>query len=425
MILFLLTSLFFRLLGLNASAIWYDQAISRYRAQHMLLLGNYWDMLLVPFSNGPLWLMRIPAFLFSILALWLAWKLMDALAFTRRQRITSCIALAILPGLIWMAQDARCYAALSCAYLAAVWFAVKDRPLGLAAMVGLLAYLHMTGMGLAAAALFVALNQISVRRTALAALGTIAWIPLLIMYVLKSEDSSAALFWLKEFDPFKTLGQAAFVNTVPGVVAGFFILLAMVCMVWRKELHPIYRIAAFPLIILIVFSVLVAPVMYYRPLMPILIPLCLLFGAGLTPSRPGWWRWIPAGIAACLLFFGVINWDPSARGGHVDEMAVMIDANWQEGDQLVYATGTVAEPLDFYLHRPGCILDWTTNPNLTLPSMDLEWPECPPGTPQAGRTWLIWPDDPLLTAQRPEGLLVASSWGGWEFPRIDVILIEK
>jgi len=424
MILFLLTSLLLRLNGLATTAIWYDEAISRYRAQNMFISNQnapMWDLLLVPFANGPVWLMRLPGLFFAMLALWLAWKLMDELAFTKPQRIAACILMAALPGLIWLAQDARCYSAMTCAYMAALYFGYKNRPLGLAAAVGLLGFIHPTGMGLGAAALLLAMSRMTVRRVSLASLGCLAWIPVLVLYIVrKAEDSNG--FWLLKIEPLRAISQAAFVNTVPVAVGGTLIILLLFFMIKRRDLRILWLMTTTPIIIQIAFSMLVTPVLFYRPLMPVLIPLCMLAGAGLVPSRPGVLRWIPAALAAGLLLVSVTHWDPSGRGGHVDNIAALINANWQEGDQLVYATGTVALPIDFYLQRPSCILDWK---DYNLSPRNLVWTHCPPGTPQAGRTWLVWPNDILLKAQRPEGLLVASTWGEWVFSRMDVILIEK
>ena len=163
---FLAAALIVRLIGINSASIWFDEAISRYRASVPLAdyfayfsayTGtNLWELILRPFAFGPVWLLRIPPLLTAILGLWLAWRVMDQLAFQPAQRITAAIPLILLPGLIWQAQDSRYYAAIGAVYLAALWFALERRWLGLLACMGLLQYLHPIGPTYSLGALVVA-----------------------------------------------------------------------------------------------------------------------------------------------------------------------------------------------------------------------------------------------------------------------------
>ena len=108
-------------------------------------------MIIHPLAWGPLWLVRLPAFLFSVGAAWLAWEIAG-----HKQPILFT-AMALLPGLLWHAQDARAYALLSFLYLLAAWFAIKGRWLGLTAVCGLILYTHATGAAFVAGALALAL----------------------------------------------------------------------------------------------------------------------------------------------------------------------------------------------------------------------------------------------------------------------------
>ena len=100
-----------RLIGSNSASLWLDEAISKYRASvgpatYFTDLSRYtgtnlWEILLMPFANGPVWLLRLPALISSMLGLWLAWRIMDRLAFTQSQRLTAAVPWALLPGLLW------------------------------------------------------------------------------------------------------------------------------------------------------------------------------------------------------------------------------------------------------------------------------------------------------------------------------------
>jgi hypothetical protein len=179
----------------GSAALWYDESVTLYRTSipfmtlytartdnsGCLLL----DLMLRPLMalGQSLWILRLPSMLASLVGLWLVWKIMQALQFTPRQQLFGAAFAAFLPGLLWIGQDARSYSLLAMFVLAALYFAIQGRLLGMTACLGLMMYCHNTGPVEAAGVLCVALYLRPTRwpRVLLCGgLACLAWIPAMI-----------------------------------------------------------------------------------------------------------------------------------------------------------------------------------------------------------------------------------------------------
>ena len=205
MIIFLLSALAARLMGISSASIWFDESMSILHIQKGIYLYS-WDLVLAPFSHGPVWLLRLPSLAFSILGLWIAWKIMRLLNFNHGQMLVSCTALVVLPGLIWLGQDARYYAALSACYMGAIWFAMNRKPLGLFATVGILGNIHPTGIILGVSAIIISLFYMPFKRVLVSALGLLCAIPFFISFVIYIQSNPGVWF---ESNVITSLGLAA------------------------------------------------------------------------------------------------------------------------------------------------------------------------------------------------------------------------
>jgi hypothetical protein len=454
MLWFLAAALAVRLVGIDSASIWFDEAISRYRASlsvadyfaHMSDYAgtNLWELLLRPFAYGPVWLLRIPPLIASIVALWLAWRIMDELEFTHAQRITAAIPLIFLPGLIWQAQDARYYASIGAIYMAGLWFAIGRRSVGLLACMGLLPYLHPTGPAYAFGLLVVATicGLGLVRGLRIGGLAFLSWLPRL--YQIQSSQAFVGLqhagaiqpgnteFWLREVTPVYVIDQTAqalAVNTLafPGRLLLFALILFVLAVGAgriRKNAVRISLAAVLMPIIALLAMTIVQPVFFYRPVQPAAMPFCLLTGLLLAP-RAGWANKIAPALALVLLVIGLRNWNPSARGGYINEGAEVIARNWQPGDRIAYASLTVAMPFQYYLpDRDSCLIP--DNGMGELPPALRTMHECT-GYSAPG-TWLVWPRDPTLEAglaQALERIVVEAlpAWRSdvaWQFAPIEI-----
>ena len=382
-----------------------------------------------------------------MVGLWLAWRVMDQLAFTKGQRITALLPLVLLPGLIWQAQDARYYAALGAVYMAALWFGIAGRPLGLLACLGLLPYLHPIGPVYALGALVVAwiCGLGFVRGVRTGALAFLSWVPRLFQIASNQKltglgpssaiQSGGTEFWLRSLTPgyvVNQTGQAFAVNTLSPVAAALlFLMLVFVLAVGASRLkeravHVSLTAVLVPVITLLLTTV-IQPVYFYRPVQPLLVPFCLLAGLVLAP-RPAWISKIAPAMGAVLLLVELMNWNPAARGGYLDQGAAAISRNWRLGDHIAYASLTVAMPFQYYLPgRESCLIP--DNGMGEMPAAISPLPDCRDYA--AAGTWLVWPRDPTLAPSLASALAektgdtipVWRSDAAWQFAPIEIYYI--
>ena len=405
----------------GAAAIWFDESNTLYRASipfHTLFTEtseNSGDLLLeiilrplLALSHS-VWMLRLPSMLAGLASLWLVWKLMERLDFTISQQILTSAIVAFLPGLLWMAQDARSYGLLACLFLAALWFALESRWLGLLAVCGLTVYSHNTGAICAGAAIAIAiyLYPWKARPILLVALGTIlAWIPAILRMldhwiIQQPWRPQVTLPWLVT----STI-QALW----PMLYGGWFTLATFITLVLtllllfsRVKAHGrIVPMLAWllPYTGLVVFSLVVKNNMVqYRTLMPMLFPFALWLGWELghkrksNPVMPVLW--------IGMLIAGMVIWDPSERGGHLDQVADQIRSQWRTGDSLLYTTTTVGLPFDYYLGDLPHTWDDTVRSEFLLNPFTVR---SEVSIPTITRSWVIYSDDPLITPAEREVL---------------------
>lgn len=436
MIYFLVASLALRLIGFCTSSIWLDEALTLWVARQPFAQSpiNLW-MWIERLFTANVTTLRLPALLCGMAALYVAWRIMDRLAFTQPQRIIACVALAALPGMIWTAQDARYYALMQLLTLACLYFAIEERPLGLAACIGLLAFTHPTGPVYAAVAILPVLLSRN-RKILYAGLGLLPW--LVFIYIWRSNGSAlstidqAGEFWLKHPDWLNGPGAAVFVGTIFAPIGTFLVAMLLINAVWNAGSRNVLILLAAvigPVVGLCLGSLVVGPVLFYRTLIPVLPMFCLLVGYTVGDDDFSWKpAWIAPGILSIVLLVSLVNYNPDHRGGGIDYAAYVIRENWQEGDVIVYNAGMVALPFDYYLQRGGQVL-YLEDGNFTPRG----WPENAPefevvsGLPEQGRIWLVWAYDPLIPIHPPETLPVpvALSEGSWQIAPWRVFLIEK
>ncbi len=73
----------------------------------------------------PVWMIRIPALITSVLALWVFRKLLDELHIPARVQIGAMVLMTILPMQLWYGQEARMYSLLELEVLLALLFALR------------------------------------------------------------------------------------------------------------------------------------------------------------------------------------------------------------------------------------------------------------------------------------------------------------
>ncbi len=418
-ILFLLSALFLRLIGFTSSAIWYDEVHSLFRATHPLTYFNLWEISLRPFAHGPLWLLRLPALICAMASLWLAWLIMDELKFENSQRVIACIFLAAFPGLIWMSQDARYYAMITLAGTATIYLALRHHwTFGL--VFGLLYFIHPTAPAYGLAAFLVALITGIERRSFLIATGaallthlTMTGLISLIPTVPFTEgmccQGHTQGWWLGPMTmPFSafSLVQAFFVNTLSAwwMMAALLWLGVMILYAILSPRQIPALMVSIPFSAIVIVSLTYQNVFFYRPLMPLALPLSLWIGY----MRD---RLMFAPFMLVLLIVGLIGYDPADRGAYADLAAARIREAWQPGDRIMYEDGLTAAPFDYYLHDlPACMLSEELLPQ--------GYPLALCTSKATGREWLI-----ISTSTRDDAILFDHLWP-WQVTPIEVYLVK-
>jgi hypothetical protein len=86
-------------------------------------------------SLAPAWTLRIPALVFSVLALWVFRLVLDQLAVPQKAKLGAFTLMAILPMQLWYAQEARMYSLLEFEVLLTLWLCLKrSHPLTITAV---------------------------------------------------------------------------------------------------------------------------------------------------------------------------------------------------------------------------------------------------------------------------------------------------
>jgi hypothetical protein len=425
-LLILLAGAVIRTATLGSAALWYDESVSLWRTglPFMQIYTNgtdqsgslLLDLLLRPLMaiSHSLWLLRLPSLLASLVALYLVWRITQVLQFTYRQQLFACILAAFLPGLLWLAQDARSYSLLSVFFMAALYFAIESKFLGMAACLGLTIYCHNTGPVFAVAVVGIALYLYpwKARRILFTAgAACLAWIPAALHILFNSIGTTGplqpwqatiTLRWLV-----KSATTALWVNRVPWFqLAGAAVLLASLALLvnrsWKNRQRNTLLLTVFgPLAIMLVIS-LWNNVVLYRTLMPLLYVLALWLGYELGMRSANAYRLTLAGVWMALLATGLIMWRPQERGGGLDLAAAGIRAQWQAGDVLVYATRTVQLPFNYYLSDlPFHQWQGIQAPLLMEPGIQIADTG---DLAHAKRIWLVKPEDGLITDAETQDL---------------------
>ena len=440
-----------RLAGLNASALWYDEAFSLVITRQGLfemvrsLATNIsppgWEILLwfVTRLIGYTELSaRIIPLLASVATLWVAYRLTHEFGLSPAQQIVALALLALLPYQFWIAHESRMYAVYSLLYTLGVLWAFQGRWIGLGAVMGLMLWFHNTAVFYIPALLLVALLwhprkwKSIVGVALLPAISWALWWPV-FLYQAQGQIPGFPPFTLSHFAT--NLAGAFFADTLKEgwQFFGFLaVLLSSLAAIWKtlrlgwawltrrkvsaNESDPVIPLTnlsretnsaillmlavLFPLVLLALFAILFQNVLWYRTLSP-LIPCWVLWLSptlafqqsgrkALTLVRvilPALWTWVM--IAA------LVGWSPVSRGSNLHEIVSLIRSEWQPGDIVYHGTGTTAVLFDFYLpDAPHFLL----NENSVVGSAITEVVKI--NAPEAGlenipyhRAWIVWSHD--------------------------------
>jgi uncharacterized membrane protein len=474
-----------RISGIAASPLWYDEAFSLYLTRlpiiQMVQVAGLdfnpplWELTAWPFVRilgGTEFALRLPALLFSLAAIWLAWKLTKEFNFSPVQTLAAMVLIALMPYELWMAQDGRCYAMLTALFLASVYFAWKQRYLGLLACCGLLLYTHSTGVFYAAIAVTIGyvrslgvtkpvtdkaaqsrLVTLLKNKNILAGMGAaLSFVPWLPNYI----NASSLTFWSSplslsgfiygllaswwagtmNYNPFLLLFLILYTLCV--LSASVFTLETIQDHTIRTSPLPILALAAIgPLTLMLIVSMAFKNITFYRSLSPMVIPFCLWFAGTVTPRRVTKTTLIIPSLWIILILAGLVAWSTTQKGGDLREKAQFISSQMQPGDVIYHATGTSALPFDYYMpdqNNLSYILDERQTVSLLNPDFQPAFglhPAALESIPHQ-RAWIIWARDPIETPAAikrmtgyTQGAILIGKVLGWQFSDIEIYLKEN
>jgi hypothetical protein len=390
-VLILVIGAILRIAGTGTSAIWYDESTLIYQSGIPILsLWNdvtdhaghlFLQLIMRPLMalSHSLWILRLPSMLAGLVSLWLVWKLMRRLGFTLPQQIAATSFAAFLPGLLWIAQDARSYSLLACLFLAALWFAIEGRWLGLLATCGLMIYTHSTGPAFAVAALIIWLflypETRRYRFPLISGIVICAWLPAIIHisnnWVIQQPWQPTLTFdWFLycSITAIWPIFQSGLFRMAAILVLGFTSIWLLIHIFRTKFGGDIIPLFAWilPLLGLSAASLIVHNnFVLYRTLMPVLFPFALWLGWNLGRRKVA--NYILAAVWIPMLIAGLVLWHPSDRGAGLDKIANQIRSQWRTGDALIYTSITVGLPFNYYLGDLPHAWDTTLKSPLVAP----------------------------------------------------------
>lgn len=477
-----------RISGLTASAIWFDESVSLYVARQpffsMVQLGK---MML----NPPLWelivwisfrlfgvnefALRLPALIASIASLGIIYKLCAEIGLDEKEKIAVLFFTALLPYQFWMAQDGRMYALYSTIFLAAIWFALKNRWLGLIASTGLLMYIHSTGVLYAMAAFAVVavnnlFNRAHIVRVLLSGFIVIIlylpWLPIYFQPTVQSIDYSKFSWLLLLAGIYEIIFangplKVSAIYSLTGLVAiigtfGFGLIFSA-----KMLLGPIARkmsgrqpedlpindhayirfvqitvVALLPITLFILVSIFWKSIVVYRSLSAMLMPLIIWLVMAIGRTSPKWSiRWGFGPLWIVLVLTGLILWSPQGKAGDLREVTNLINSQWQSGDIVYHVSGTSLLPFSYYLSdKPAYLLDEDLSPLVMnpIPPELLATQRVSLESIPYRRAWVVAARDPLISTRANERVQEYEKGGtlvgvvqSWQFSRIEVYLIQN
>ncbi len=371
-----------RLVGFYTAAFWFDEAYSVYLARLPLvqMVRAAMNDLTPPLNEIVLWPVvrflgeselsaRLPALIFSLVSIYLVYKLAGKFGFTPGQRLAALALVCLLPYQAWLAQDARIYSLFTMLYLAGILAALDRAWLGLAAICGLLLYSHASGIFYLPGLLLVGFlrNKKDLPRILLvglaAAVSFVPWLPNYLHYA--SMNGQHDIFTFQKLA--NAIYFAFFAGTLNGILPSISLIIFTVSLLLAIYFsvkgfkassgrpyiaRPGLILAALsflPLILMIIFGLAYKDVILYRTIGPLMIVLVLFMAWMLVPGKLPLATWTISAFWALLVIVGVASWTPSVKGGDMKDAALTVNLQLKPGDIIYYESAVTALPFSFYI----------------------------------------------------------------------------
>lgn len=422
--LILIVGALIRAAGYGSSALWFDESITLARAQHpfldMFLPGHsdqsgalLLDLLLRPLVriSPTVWVLRLPSLLASFASLVMVWLIMRRLKFNLTQQVVTAALVAFLPSLIWMSQDARSYSLLTCFYLVGFWAILEGRWWVMLGSMLVMEYLHVTApiyIGALFLAAVVSRPWEWRRMLWMISITMVAFVPQAWLMNLGTSTVQAnsnlpepTLLWmlantLQAFWIGVALKPFEILISILGILFSGMGILFFGCS--SRSQGGIFLLMFTVLFLGFILLSFIRNIFVYRAIIPMVVFYLLWFGYEVGLDQH--YRNQRLIIGACLVgmvLIAALRFDPSARGGRIDQAADQIRQQWQSGDVIRYTTETVGIPMNYYLSDlPHRYTPIGSSPYLNNNGGGYLESDVPAGY-QSERVWLIYPEDAMLS----------------------------
>lgn len=364
------------------SRLWYDEnftlLVTRLPFRQMMtaILGDVhpplYYLLVRPIAllNGPEWTIRIPSVIFSMLALWIFWLILQEMNISTRLRWIAFVGMVLMPQQIYYGSEGRMYALLTFLVLLG-WLSILRRCwlfFGLAAV--LLVWTHNYGLfyvpALWLAGMVLQRGKTWRPLTMAAGLAGLSWLPW-VTVLLKQMTYIEAGYWILD----SGIGNAVYhfmemifsTSSLFGAnVLMLFTVLGVLAfsLTWgilrnRMDLSLVI-LAFFPWTAALVASYLWQPVMLYRALVPS-GPFLMLILLMPTELFSRLWQWAATAIVilpiviTSVLSVTMFTSFMRTSAESITTLQGYIERHWQDGD-IVYhfSDGTLFNVLPYTPH---------------------------------------------------------------------------
>ncbi len=304
------------------------------------------------------WMIRIPALLFSLLALYTFDQLCGVLLIPSRVRVLAVALMAFLPMQIWYAQEGRMYALLEFLVLFALYAGLTRKWFYFTLAAIAMMYTQNYGLFYLAVIAFVLVVMDWSSKTYVLTAGLVtALVYSPWAYVVMSQMGEIeGRYWIMDVGPGAVLGAlykqfwassmmepaviTSYVFTFAALIIGVYFLLGEMTSAW----WPVLTMAFAPVGIAWLASLLWQPVLLFRPLIGIspFLYLIVSWPVSTFNHRPAA-KLYAACFALPVFMFGIggyyINIADMKGEGAVSPMLSTLDhirAEWREGDVLYY-----------------------------------------------------------------------------------------
>lgn len=381
-----------RISQLGTASYWYDEgftvSISRLPLLNMLEAtagdvhppGYYLVTWLTARISDSEWIMRAPSVIFSLLSLYITWRLVKLFKLSRLGQIVVVLWVTISPLQLHYAQEVRMYSLLQLEVLWLIYLMITRRWFWFGLVAAAALYTHNYSLFY-----LPTLGMLALLRDrdngwkdfpdwGLAfVLPGLLWLPWFLV-LMGQMNTVGGGYWIQPPTPasvFFVIYQLLFAYSMPQILQGIAVVLMSSLLlytswrIWKDRPAGWFSLTVLtvgPMILSLIASVLWRPIFFFRGFIGCSVPMVMLVVSALDGIKANYKKAYIFSMIGVLLVGGVAGFYlyNVPNKGTADKWVGMIEKNWQEGDVIlalndngVVALNTYGEDLPYY-KVPSC-----------------------------------------------------------------------